>query len=124
MSKPLRQLVQDRAGDRCEYCHLPQRYHDLPFQLEHIVSKKHHGDDTLENHAWACFNCNAHKGPNIAGIDPQTAILTRLYHPRLDHWDDHIVWVGAELLGKTDVAGRRSMSLQSTEKRTLICGDW
>src|ERR1700722_11348675 len=110
MSEALRQFVRDRAFDRCEYCQLPQKYHELPFQVEHIIAKKHHGGDEIENRAWACYNCNAHKGPNIAGFDPQTQQLTRLFHPRLDCWDDHFTWIGPELMGKTDV-GRTTVDV-------------
>ena len=110
MNESLRQSVRDRAGARCEYCHLPEEYHELPFQLEHIIARKHRGTDESENLAWACYNCNAHKGPNIAGIDPQTQLMTRLFHPRLDRWEGHFVWVGAELLGKTEV-GRATVEV-------------
>jgi hypothetical protein len=50
-----------------------------------------------------CFVCNLHKGPNIAGIDPITSQLTRLFHPRLDDWDSHFTWNGALLVGRTPV---------------------
>src|SRR5437868_6679561 len=103
MNEALRQFVRDRADNRCEYCRLPQAYHELPFQIEHSVARKHRGDDSEENLALACYNCNAHKGPNIAGIDPFSQNLTRLFHPRQDRWDDHFAYVGAELVGKTEV---------------------
>jgi hypothetical protein len=49
-----------------------------------------HGSSTGEsNLAWACFSCNLHKGPNIAGIDPATGKLTWLFHPRQDAWEQH-----------------------------------
>src|SRR5439155_13267976 len=100
MNEALRHFVRDRADSRCEYCLLPELYHELPFQIEHIVARKHHGDNAPENLALACYNCNSHKGPNIAGIDPVTQIMTRLFHPRLDRWGDHFAYVGAELFGK------------------------
>ena len=82
MNPSVRQFVFVRADHRCEYCRLEQTFHDLPFQIEHITAKKHKGDNDEENLALSCYNCNAFKGPNIAGIDPQSQQLTRLFHPR------------------------------------------
>jgi hypothetical protein len=110
MNESLRQFVRARADERCEYCRIPKTFQDLPFQIEHIIAKKHKGDDDAENLAFSCYNCNAFKGPNIAGIDPQTHQLTRLFHPRQDRWDDHFSWVGPELLGSTDV-GRTTIEV-------------
>ncbi len=89
MNESLRQFVRDRAANRCEYCRLSQEHHDLPFQVEHVIAKKHKGDDDGENLALSCYNCNAFKGPNIAGLDPLSQQLTRLFHPRKDQWADH-----------------------------------
>ncbi len=110
MNASLRQFVFDRAGLRCEYCRLAQAYHELPFQVEHIIAKKHKGGDDVENLALSCYNCNAFKGPNIAGIDPLSQELTRLFHPRRDRWDEHFSWVGCELVGSTDV-GRTTVEV-------------
>jgi hypothetical protein len=43
MDKRLRQRVRERAGNRCEYCRVPQTADSLPFQLDHIVAAVHHG---------------------------------------------------------------------------------
>ncbi|MBI4600414.1 MAG: HNH endonuclease [Planctomycetes bacterium] len=48
-------------------------------------------------------HCNLHKGPNIAGLDPHTGRLVRLFHPRRDAWADHFEWRGPLLLGRTPV---------------------
>jgi hypothetical protein len=60
--------------------------------------------EAAANLAWACFSCNLCKGPNVAGIDPLTGRLTRLFHPRRDAWSDHFNWDGIRLRGKTAVA--------------------
>lgn len=110
MNETTRQLVRDRAAMRCEYCRLHQAFHDSPFQIEHVISKKHKGSDGDENLALSCYNCNAFKGPNIAGIDPLTQKMTRLFHPRRDRWEDHFSWVGPELVGLSDV-GRTTIEV-------------
>jgi len=110
MNETLRQFVRDRAANRCEYCRLAQEHHDLPFQVEHIIAKKHKGDDDADNLALSCYNCNVFKGPNIAGLDPDTQQLTRLFHPRRDQWADHFAWIGPILDGSTDV-GRTTIEV-------------
>lgn len=51
----------------------------------------------------ACFHCNRFKGPNIAGLDPASRELIRLFHPRTDLWMDHFQFDGAWLLGLTPI---------------------
>ena len=75
-----------------------------------MVARKHHGTDDLENLALACFACNNHKGANIAGIDPTTGELTRLFHPRRDRWEEHFEWDDAVLLGRTPI-GRTTVDV-------------
>jgi hypothetical protein len=95
--------VWERAGRRCEYCHLPARYSEAPFQIDHIIARKHHGTDELSNLALACYFCNRYKGPNIAGIDPLSGQITRLFHPRHDDWPDHFAWNGPTINGLTAI---------------------
>ncbi len=71
--------------------------------MDHIIAEKHHGPTTAENLAWACFSCNLHKGPNIAGIDPVTGKLTPLFHPREHVWAAHFEWQGPWLRGRTAI---------------------
>jgi hypothetical protein len=56
--------------------------HPAPYQIDHIIAKQHGEGDELDNLPFACIHCNRYKGPNIAGIDPETGELTRLFHPR------------------------------------------
>jgi hypothetical protein len=66
--------------------------------------------DKLDNLALACIHCNRYKGPNIAGIDPDTGELTRLFHPRIDKWHRHFTWNGAEIQPLTSI-GRVTLSV-------------
>jgi hypothetical protein len=102
MDSPLRQSVRERAGNRCEYCQLRQEQSPFArFQIEHIRARQHGGGDDPENLALACIDCNLRKGPNLAGIDPESEILTPLFHPRTDRWDEHFVWNGIRIEGRT-----------------------
>jgi hypothetical protein len=102
--------VWQRAGSRCEYCLLPAGLYPAPFQIDHIVARKHGGKNDFENLALACIHCNSFKGPNIAGRDPETNETVRLFHPRLDAWAEHFYWAGAQLRG-TAAVGRATISV-------------
>jgi hypothetical protein len=95
--------VKERAEGRCEYCQLPSALHPAPFQIDHVIAKQHGGADSLDNLALACIHCNRHKGPNVAGIDPETGELTQLFHPRNDEWKSHFQWNGAEILPRSPI---------------------
>jgi hypothetical protein len=103
MQDGLRELVWQRANRRCEYCGFPAEWAYQPFQIDHIIAEKHDGQTVADNLALACFDCNSYKGPNIAGLDPVTDELSRLYHPRRDRWRDHFVWDGPRLIGRTAI---------------------
>ncbi len=110
MDATLANQVRQRAGNRCEYCLLPQNAHVLTFPIDHIIALQHNGSTTLDNLALSCVRCNRHKGPNIAGISPQTGLLTRLFHPRTDRWLAHFQLSGPYIVGLTDV-GRTTAEL-------------
>jgi len=75
-----------------------------------VIPKQHRGKDVLSNLALACPFCNEHKGPNLAGIDPKSGKMLRLFHPRKDRWDEHFHWRGARFIGATDV-GRTTIAV-------------
>ena len=80
------------------------------FHLDHVIARQHGGKTDLSNLALACMHCNRHKGPNIAGTDPVTGDIVRLFDPRRDDWHDHFAWQGTELTGKTAI-GRTTISV-------------
>jgi 5-methylcytosine-specific restriction endonuclease McrA len=110
MEARVRQLVRERAGNRCEYCRLPQQAEPLAFHVEHIVARQHRGSDAEENLALACHYCNLHKGPNLTGLDPLTGRLTPLFNPRQQRWEDHFVMRSGRVEGLTPV-GRVTVQL-------------
>lgn len=103
MAHPRHDQVRTRAGAACEYCRLPEAVSAAVFVTEHVIARQHGGGDGPDNLAYACDRCNLHKGPNIAGLDPDTGQLTRLFHPRTDDWDDHFEWFGHVLIGRTPI---------------------
>jgi 5-methylcytosine-specific restriction endonuclease McrA len=122
MRPATRAQVRERAGNRCEFCHLHQE--DSPLALlhiEHIIPRSHGGSDDADNLALACIDCNLHKGTNLTGIDPESNQLTVLFHPRKHEWNEHFEWRGIYLIGKTAI-GRttvRVLNINSEDQLLL-----
>jgi HNH endonuclease len=111
MRSDMRDRVRRRAGDRCEYCRLPQAATPLvPFHAEHIIARQHGAIDDESNLALACDRCNAYKGPNLTSIDPDTGEIVRLFHPRRDTWSEHFAFDGGRVDGRT-ATGRATVRL-------------
>jgi len=89
---------------------MPQQYDDLQFEIDHILARKHGGLTTAHNLALACFPCNNHKGPNIAGRDPLTERIVPLFNPRRNRWRQHFLWDGPFLEGLTPT-GRATIAV-------------
>lgn len=119
MNRELVQRVWSRAGNRCEYCLIPRFALPLPFQIDHILAVQHGGETVEENLALACPHCNRFKGPNIAGLDPETAKLSRLFDPRRDAWADHFEFEGPRLIGKTPI-GRATIRVLAMNADDLL----
>jgi hypothetical protein len=120
MDEATRQLVRQRAGNRCEYCRLHQDQSPLAtLHIEHIRSKKHGGTDEPENLALACIDCNLHKGTDVAGYDNVTNNLTELFHPRRHAWTDHFEWQGVLIIGTTAIGRTTAQVLQLNSEDRL-----
>ena len=72
-----------------------------------------------------CVFCNYHKGPNIAGYDPVSGRLTKLFNPRRQRWSAHFEWDGPRIVAKTAI-GRTTLYVldmnhpDRTEVRRLL----
>jgi hypothetical protein len=113
------QQIWQRAHHRCEYCRIPHPQYRLPFQVDHVIARQHGGASTLENLAMCCFHCNRFKGPNIAGLDPVTKVLVRLFNPRTDIWIEHFRSDGAYIVGVTPI-GRATVQVLSMNEGDLL----
>lgn len=121
MAANLTQIVQSRAAGRCEYCRLPRTATSVPFEIDHIISRKHDGRTVSSNLAIACWYCNSFKGSDISGLEPRTRKLTRLFHPRRHKWSHHFRYQGSVLVGRTAI-GRttiRVLQINCDEALTL-----
>jgi hypothetical protein len=103
IDRALEREVRRRAGSACEYCRMPESAGLAPSQIDHVIAQQHGGLATLDNLALARLRCNKHKGPNIAGLDPVTRRVVRLFNPRRDRWAKHFAWEGPLLVGLTSI---------------------
>ena len=107
ISQLLRQAVAIQSKHRCVYC--------------------------LTQALWiACWGCNLHKQARITAVDPDTGILTRLFHPNLQNWHEHFVWqerglliIGRTAIGRATVDALQLNRLPLVESRQLwISAHW
>lgn len=131
VSERIRVLVRDRAKQRCEYCQTPDRISTYGYHVDHIVPVQHGGISEPENLAWACFECNVHKGRDVASYDPHTGDLTPLYNPRTQNWEEHFQNHAGFIEPQTAV-GRVTVQLLSmnepdlveTRHNLMLAGQW
>jgi HNH endonuclease len=120
MDELLAREVRERAGHACEYCRMPEAYYrTVPFPIDHIIARQHGGHTTLANLALSCLHDNSHKGPNIAGLDPRTRKVTKLFNPRRHKWDRHFRWNGPYLIGRTAI-GRTTIVVLAMNDPNVI----
>lgn len=119
MEAALERLVRHRAGGRCEYCRLPQAGSRVPFEIDHIIARKHGGRTTAGNLAVSRIYCNAYKGPNISGLDPATGKLTPLYRPRRHKWSAHFRYQGGVMHGRSSI-GRTTIRVLEINLPNLV----
>lgn len=122
---PLRRLVRDRALGACEYCLFPEVMALVPHEVDHVVAQKHGGATDAANLALSCALCNKRKGSDIASIDPDSAALVALFHPRREAWREHFELQGAVILplSPTGRATARLLAMNDparVEERSLL----
>lgn len=108
----LKQLVRERAKDRCEYCHLAQAGQVATFHMDHIHPVKEGGTTEGQNLALACVGCSLHKAAKTSALDPETGKPAPLFHPRQEDWEAHFAWDEFTLKGLTPTGRATIVALQ------------
>ena len=114
----LRAVVVARAGERWEYCRLPQIASFAPLEIEHIIAEKHGGMTEAHNLALAYSLCNRYKDTDLGSLDPLNGRLVPFFHPRNDRWLAHFRLVEGILLPRS-ARGRvteRVLRLNTSER--------
>ena len=117
LAAELRALVAQRAGFRCEYCRIAEDDAAFSHEVDHVRSRQHGGATIPDNLAFACMICNRFKGTNVASVDASGSAV-RLFHPRLDRWEEHFRLAGAviEPLTPTGEATARLLRMNARER--------
>lgn len=121
ISKALRASVSAEARYRCGYCLAQESVIGAAMEIEHIIPESL-GGPTEEANLWlACSPCNDRKGDRIAGLDPETREVVRIFDPRLQLWNDHFSWSpdSERMLGRTP-AGRATIVMLDLNRPVLV----
>lgn len=113
-------LVEKRAGRRCEYCRMHQALQGATFHVEHILPNSRGGTDEPDNLALACPSCNLHKSDRTEAVDPDSGVLTPLFHPRRNRWDEHFQWDDYRIIGLTPIGRATIAALEFNHPRRLL----
>lgn len=121
VSASVKRTVAERASHRCEYCLALEAFSPGGYCVEHVIPASAGGSSSLENLAFACSGCNAHKYDKLRGIDPVTARSFRLFNPRRDRWARHFAW-NADTLKMDGVTGvgRATVSALKLNRPALV----
>ena len=66
------------------------------------------------------MHCNLHKGTNLFGLDPDSNLPVRLFHPRQDVWQDHFRRESAHIIGISDVGRTTAWLLQFNSELNVL----
>ena len=111
ISPALRAVILERAQARCEYCQVPEESELTDYEVDHIIAEQHGGVTELENLAYACFECNRYKGPNLTSIDPHSNEVVLLFNPRTQQWRDHFTLQNDGVIVPCSAVGRATARL-------------
>lgn len=117
----LKRLVVERAQGCCEYCRSQARFAMQSFSTEHVEPRILDGETTLDNLALSCQGCNNHKAAKTSGVDPVSAEIVPLFHPRRHRWADRFVWSEdyARVVGVTPI-GRATVDALKLNRQGLV----
>ena len=119
ISSSLRQLVIERAGNRCEYCGLSQAGQAAAFHVDHVIPLAKGGQTAEHNLALACVSCSLRKAARLNATDPDTDREVPLYNPRVQTWSEHFHWEGVRLIGMTPT-GRATVAAMKMNRPIML----
>ncbi|AFY81296.1 HNH endonuclease [Oscillatoria acuminata] len=115
----LRQLVIQRAMNRCEYCGLSQLGQVATFHIDHVIPVVAGGETIAQNLALACVSCSLRKGARQEIEDPETREMVSIFNPRQQKWNTHFAWNRVEVMGLT-ATGRATVKALNLNRSTLL----
>jgi hypothetical protein len=121
VAKELRERVGTEAGHRCGYRLTQEWVVGTSMEVDHILPEALGGRTAIANLWLACSPCNARKADRITAIDPKTATLVRLFHPRRQVWSQHFAWSaeGDRIVGTSPI-GRATVVALDLNRAPLV----
>ena len=117
VSDAIARFVIERAGERCEFCHMHQSLQGATFHIEHIIPRSRGGSNEVDNLAHACPSCNLSKSDRTQSIDPNSGTNVVFFNPRQHSWSDHFEWREADMVGRTDIGRATVEALNLNQAR-------
>ncbi len=115
----LRQLVIQRAKNRCEYCCLSQAGQAATFHIDHIIPVVAGGATISDNLALACVSCSLRKSAKQTVTDPDTKKEVYIFNPRQQSWEEHFRWNGVTVVGLT-ATGRGTVDALNMNRAIML----
>ena len=90
-------------------------------EIDHIIPEVLGGLTEEENLWLACSLCNDHKADRVAGLDPVSGEVVRLFDPRRQVWQEHFHWSpeGDRIIGRTPT-GRATVEALHLNRPVLV----
>jgi hypothetical protein len=115
----LRQLVIERAKNRCEYCCLSQAGQAATFHIDHIIPVVASGATISDDLALACVSCSLRKSAKQTVTDPDTKKEVYIFNPRQQSWEEHFRWNGVTVVGLT-ATGRGTVDALNMNRAIML----
>lgn len=118
LAEQFREAVIRRAGNRCEYCQLPDQLQVGGFEIDHVQPRSRGGQSNLDNAALACPHCNAHKWAHTQGEDPESGRTVPLFNPRTQRWAEHFQWTEGRSFEVTGISAQGRATVARLQMNT------
>lgn len=114
ISDKLRGQITQLDQNRCAYCQTSEANSGIPLTVDHILPRARGGLTILENLCLACRTCNEYKSDSTEALDPVTGLMTPLFHPRQQQWQNHFQWIpdGTKVEGQTPTGRATVLALR------------
>lgn len=121
LSPEVRNRVFAASRFRCGYCQTSQQIIGPYLEIDHIIPEAKGGTSDEANLIAACPHCNSRKGARTNALDPETGTFVRLFHPRIDLWQEHFAWHedGTTIHGTTAI-GRATLAALEMNHPDLV----
>lgn len=121
ISPALHAQIVKRDKRRCCYCWTSEYNCGLEMHVDHIIPVSRGGSSTPDNLCAVCFSCNTYKQAKVQAIDPLTSVISKLFHPLQQQWQEHFTWdEGKSLIVGVTACGRATVAALAMNNETVV----